>query len=61
MVRIPRNELLDALFSAFEEYDYWSMKNLVGLLMSERNDIANRMHAARSNATTRDVSEGGHG
>jgi hypothetical protein len=30
LVRIPRNELLDMLFTAFEQYDYWSMKNLVG-------------------------------
>ena len=29
LVRIPRNELLDMLFTAFEQYDYWSMKNLV--------------------------------
>lgn len=28
LARIPRNELLDLLFSAFEQYDYWSIKNL---------------------------------
>lgn len=29
LARVPRNEILDMLFSAFEQYDYWSLKNLV--------------------------------
>lgn len=27
--RMPRNELMDMLFSAFEQYPYWSFKGLV--------------------------------
>lgn len=28
LVRLPRNELLDMLFSAFEQFEYWNMKSL---------------------------------
>lgn len=37
--RLPRNEVLDLLFGAFETHDYWSLKNLVSSRIAAQRDF----------------------